>query len=91
MRVKCILGHEKPIGIKYEAGKVYEKDIYDPRFFVPIEIKIKIGADPVINPSDLNGASKKIKKIIKKGRIGTRKGSPSSAKETMAELRRPKE
>ena len=39
MKVKCILSHEKPMGNLYEAGKIYEMDEYEERFFVPVEEK----------------------------------------------------
>lgn len=33
MQVKCILSHERPAGVFYEEGKVYELNQYDKRFF----------------------------------------------------------
>ncbi|MBU1864254.1 MAG: hypothetical protein KKH94_11365 [Candidatus Omnitrophica bacterium] len=75
MKVKCILSHEKPLGRKFEKGKEYERDIYNPRFFTPVEIKINISADPAMSdPEIMSGkrGKRKIKKIIKRGRIGTR-------------------
>ena len=36
MKVKCILSHEKPAGVFYEEGAVYEMEKYDKRYFKPV-------------------------------------------------------